>query len=362
VQPTSAETDDPVTPIPPVPTAGITPTATPTPAIAMPTPNPVSASASELSGLILNGVNGGELGIIQPDGSLKSILNRQITNVSPDLEQGIEENNGDLWLYNLKTSSLLRLTMTDDREEGLSAWWPNHLENILFTSRVKNQPADVHYLSTIRSDGTNYRVLDQDHPITGWPVPSPDGVWVAYSSNGLGWLWGGEAGPQQVDPASYGLSSPKGQSIFNPTWSPDASKLAWTWTSLLNVGERMGIVVFDLEKKTYQISHLFAPLTEEEPGAAALWSPDGQWLAYQINSSEPAESGTWLMSMNGSGQEIHMTGDGYRPVAWKPDSTQLVIYQQQTGAFALWLLTMNTWDFRNAEIKVDPFTQVLGWK
>lgn len=356
--PTQPEPQQPSVTNPP-PTETLSPTPTSAPVIPMPTPNPVSASMAELSGMV---IGGDELSVVNPDGSLRSLITRPVTNVSPDMQWAVTENNGDLWLYRLSTQNLLRLTMTDNLEEHLSAWWPMHPDDLLFLSRAKDELATQEYLATIHTNGTNYRILDKDHPAQDRPVPSPDGVWVAYGGGEQAWLWGGESGPQVINPTDFGLTSLKGQEIFDPAWSPDGQKLAYTWKSVLNVGERMGIVIFDLEKKSYQLTHLYTPVAGTKFGINPLWSPDGKWLAYVTITDDPAEQGTWLIRTDGSGEEIHITGNGFRPVAWKPDGTRLALMQAEVGKFALWLLTPDSWDLRRVEMQITPYNQIIAWK
>lgn len=332
-----------------------TPTTPPLPVL-----NETPQSPSQLAGVLL--VNHAGTGRVQADGTIQILLTRPITNLSPDLSLGIEENNGDLWLYNLSTTQMLRLTMTDNRQEGLSAWWPNHPDDVLFLSNATDQIKAPQYLSTIHTNGTNYRVLDPDHPASGRPVPSPDGVWVAYDSEGIGWLWGGEAGPQRIDPADFGISDLKGQTISNPAWSPDGIWTAWDWKSELNSGLRLGFVVLNLENKNGRLLHPYLPADENDSGQTPLWSPDGRWLAVNILTADAEQGGTWLLRADDSGEELHLAGEGFRPVAWKPDGSQLLIVQEQTGQFGFWLYTLADSSLTRVDFSMDPYTHILEWR
>jgi dipeptidyl aminopeptidase/acylaminoacyl peptidase len=294
------------------------------------TNNPISTgSPSDLAGLIFSG---GELQQIQLDGSVKTLYPKQIEALSPDLNLGLTNSNGDFWLVKLDTQSITRLTMTENRVECCGTWWNNHPDKILFLSNTLGGNTGVAtsgYLTVIKQDGTGYLVLDPDHPSSGVPAVSPDGVWIAYGYGETAWLFGGELGPQKINPVDYGLASLKGQTISMPAWSPDGRYLAWRWQSVLNSGSKVGVLILDLVEKSYRLGTLFSAETGV-PELKLTWSPDGKWLAYSKTSSAQEESGTYLIQADSANlAEIKITNPRILPQLWSPDGTKLVLVANQ---------------------------------
>ncbi len=316
-------------------------TSLPLPTAQIPTfsnPTPSSGSAELLDGLIFAG---GELQQVQPDGSVNTLYSGQIEAISPDKNLGLINSNGDLWLAQFNPQSISRLTMTEQRVECCATWWNNHPQKILFLSNNLGGNTGVAtsgYLTVIKQDGTGYQVLDPDHPSSGVPAVSPDGVWIAYGYGPTAWLFGGELGPQKIDPAEYGLVSLKGQSISMPAWSPDGRHLAWRWQSDLNSGSKVGVLILDLLGLTYQLGALF-PSTEDFSDLSFSWSPDGRWLAYRKSSSQSEENGTYLIDTTTSNlTESRISGPGVHPEIWSPDGQRLVLLGDQTPLMSIFYL------------------------
>jgi hypothetical protein len=321
------------------------------------TNNPISTgSASDLAGLIFSG---GELQHIQLDGSIKTLYPKQIEALSPDSKLGLTNSNGDFWLAHLDTQSITRLTMTENRVECCATWWNNHPEKILFLSntlRGNTGVATSGYITVIKQDGSGYLVLDPDHPSTGVPAVSPDGVWIAYGYGETAWLFGGELGPQKIDPVEYGLVSLKGQSISMPAWSPDGRYLAWRWQSDLNSGSKVGVLILDLVEKSYRLGTLFS-VDAGIPELSLTWSPDGKWLAYTKTSSNPDESGTYLIQADTANlDEIKITYSGILPQLWSPDGAELVLLANQAPELGTFYL----FDLANRQVRRIGLEQYLA--
>jgi Tol biopolymer transport system component len=213
-------------------------------------------------------------------------------------------------------------------------------------------------------DGSGYRVLDTEHQTTGTPAVSPDGVWITYGVGETGWLFGGEQEPIPFDPRDYGLESLKGQRISHPSWSPDGTKIAWYWQSVLNVGPRAGVVIFNLVDKTYQLSNLVEPASDEMPAQSPIWNGDGKWLAYLIEAKQPEDSGVWIIRADGQGSPvIHVAGNGFLPGAWSPDGASLAVVStpESDPKAGVWLVDASTWELSPVNLPGVFPGRVYGW-
>ncbi len=329
------------------------------------TKNNAPVSASVLAGLIYDD---GNLVQIGQDGSRQILYDRPVDILSTDGRYTLTSGNGDYWMYDLVVRKLVKLTDTPSRHECCASWWTGHTEKVLMLSNNANSTTGVGtqgFLSVIRMDGTGYLVLDPDHPSTGNPAVSPDGIWIAYGNGEKGWLFGGEQEPIPFDPADFGLDSLKGQQISHPAWSPDGTKIAWYWLSGLNVGLRSGVVVFDLVKKSYQLSPLVEPESENFPVQSPLWSPDGKWIAYYMQAKADLDSGAWVMRADAvENMGVHLAGQGFLPGAWNPEGKKLALYSVPEAGVepGLWVTDTTSWALTRVEISPTLPGRIYIWK
>lgn len=330
-----------------------------------PTPNLSTVKASMLAGLIYDD---GNLVQIGQDGTRQILYDRPVDIMSADGRYTLTSGNGDYWMYDLVGKKLVKLIDTPFRNECCATWWTRHTEKVLMLSNNADSTTGVGsrgFITVIGMDGTGYQVLDPDHPSTGTPAVSPDGIWIAYGSGEKGWLFGGEQEPIPFDPADFGLESLKGQQISHPSWSPDGTKIAWYWLSGLNIGLRSGVVVFDLVKKSYQLSPLLEPESENFTVQSPLWSPDGKWITFSMQAKSDVDSGTWVMRADTvENLGVHLAGEGFLPGAWSPDGNRLALYSVPEAGVqpGLWVADTTTWALTRVEITPTLPGRIYLWK
>jgi len=142
----------------------------------------------------------------------------------------------------------------------------------------------------------------------GYPVWTPDGMWVAFS-NGLGNIYrklaDGSGETQEI------LTRENTTAI---SWSPDGRILAFE--------EQTPATGWDIGYITMEGDHawkpfLVTPFRERSP----MISPDGRWLAYI--SDESGQDEIYVQPFPEAGQKLLIsTGGGIEPM-WSPDGQEL---------------------------------------
>jgi Tol biopolymer transport system component len=163
---------------------------------------------------------------------------------------------------------------------------------------------DVWLVDLVR--GTSERLTHTGE--NNFPVWSPDGTRIAYSSNrdsGVSNVWvTASSGTEPETPLliTDHNTSPR-------SWSPDGALLAYE-----AIGARGDIWILPLTGDRTPIPFLRTEFDEREP----MFSPDGRWLAYRSNESGrdevyvrpfPKGEGRWVISTDG-GARPKWRGDG----------------------------------------------------
>jgi Tol biopolymer transport system component len=96
--------------------------------------------------------------------------------------------------------------------------------------------------------------------------------------------------------------------------------------------------VFDLEAGTAALLHPFTPIGRGGWYFAPVWSPDGRWLVFEVESFDEGER-LWVTAVDGS-EEVAL-GRGYRPV-FSPDGHYLVLNDEGRTEFPA-LFEVGSW-------------------
>src|SRR6185436_6505171 len=83
-------------------------------------------------------------------------------------------------------------------------------------------------------------------------------------------------------------------------------------------------------------------LTFEGKSRAPVWSPDGQWIAFQ--SDREGDLAIFRQRADGSGTAERLTkpeaGAGHTPQSWARDGTHLLVSVEKSNESTLWTMTV----------------------
>jgi TolB protein len=139
---------------------------------------------------------------------------------------------------------------------------------------------------------------------------------------------------------------------FDPSWSPDGKRIAFT--SLRNGGVP-GIFIINLDDNS------ITSLVENESRAISqpAWSPDGKWIAY-VNS----DNLIWVMDVNGENRRNLVIGGEDFVVngpSWSPDGSTVIYtrsqYSDPSGATTLMAVPVK--DIASKAVEIPNSSLVL---
>jgi Tol biopolymer transport system component len=176
-----------------------------------------------------------------------------------------------LWLVNTATANLRRLT--DCRPQtcaDVSPAWAPDAQLIVFSRTADGGSA----LYTVRPDGSQLTKIT-DSPLADQPQWSPDGRQIAYSSADQIVVIDADGSNQKL---LFGGGDGGGGLRF-PSWSPDGTKIAFFSTPRVP-NRRFSSQVWTINPDGTGKKRLYDSVCCFEIYAAAIWSPDGQKLAF----------------------------------------------------------------------------------
>lgn len=239
-----------------------------------------------------------------------------------------------LWALDSSSLSLIdlptgqeKVVLSEPSLNGLFTWADN--QTILLGIYLSPEEADgpnYGHLASLDVGSEAVTVLDSERLMFSTPVQSPDGRTIAYSSD-RPYLYSQDGGIRPFPAETFtGLSGVSG--YISPAWSPDGRYLAWIVTGgpfSDDPDVTMGLAIYDLETGTATLLLAFDPARWGATPPAALWSPDGQWLALRVFGNGDEHTGLWVLDVAGL-QKHHIpgiSGNANYPV-WSPDGRQLI--------------------------------------
>lgn len=324
---TAAATVSPKPPPLPSPTA-VSPneqTPTPWPPATPPTPTP----APPFPNMIYS--SAGSLWQIGADWQPQPLFEDPTAVLEPNGRRLLSVSEGDVWLTELNSGQTSNLTNTPGQLECCPQWWPGQPDMIFLG--IDPGP-DGHSLAQLDLTTNEINLLGSSRNQQSF---SP----LAVALNGTDFAYEFETQEAwiqmttetiQFNPYAYGLPETlELRAIGAPAWSPDSQKLAWVMiladTTAPNEPPAVVLGIFNLAQRQARLLHPYSDILGRDGWfSPPVWSPDGQWLAYDVLSLDPADRGLWVLAANGSSEQYI---GGQNPV-WSPDGRYLT-YQNTHG-------------------------------
>lgn len=294
----------------------------------------------------------------------------------------------DLYSVDLSSMNMQNLTNTIDRNEDIFIkWWVSQPNTIFLGSGFPEKtipgaplPGQCHtflgkcsyFLSSIRSDGTDYKVIDNVSGVQFPPALSPDGVTLAYDG---GNLYNIETGVfKALNPLNFGISpsiaiNDDGLELVRPEWSPSGDQILWLGHIANANDNQTAIYFFDLELNTGRILHRYDPyyysLTlppwQRWSDIEASWSPDEKYIA--IISDEFLENGGSLVLriFDNKGIVKQKYEGSFSNLIWSPDGNFLTFgyFEQESRKLITLILDIENWQLHLLDIPENA--KILKW-
>jgi Tol biopolymer transport system component len=215
----------------------------------------------------------------------------------------------DIWLVNVKTGRLHRLTdcASGNACADESAEWSPGGEEIVFRRSVKGHVASIY---TVRPDGTHITLIAA---VAGAQAPqwSPDGRKITFQANdGIYTV--------NADGTRLRHITAAGSLAFDPSWSPDGTKLLYQVLTTNTDGDDIS-QLWTINPNGSENRRVYQALSPAG-WSLAVWSPDGKQLAVSTNVKATARfvgvRGTLVM--NADGTDVRRVGEPATQVAWQP--------------------------------------------
>jgi Tol biopolymer transport system component len=267
--------------------------------------------------IVLVACGGGKGGLLQdaapsPDGSIAFVVDY----VGSDADN-------DIYTIWPDGSHLKRLTQ-DTYLNRNPAWSPDG-RFIAFTS---NRGGYFSNLFVMRPDGSRQQNLtknDVDHRVVTWTT---DGRVLMYEGTGNTYLL------KLIDPAdpksAYAVSD---QRLYNAALSPDGKRIAFD--------DFRSVSVMDAgDQTTTRLTPSVERLSNQQPA----WSPDGKRIAFVSNRDGAAD--VYVMEADGaSPTRLSNGGPSAKAPAWSPDGTHIAFLRQGSELAAraqLWVVSADS--------------------
>ncbi len=245
---------------------------------------------------------------------------------------------------------------------GVPAWSPDGTR-IAVGFEVDGSPR----LFVIDADGTGRRNLTPDRQTVGdvgsyaW---SPDGRSIVFGA-APGTAGGetaatldvlsAEGGPiRQVLRADPGLAITEWSS---PAWSPDAGSIVYDVSAGSPLDIRLELV--SAEAKGAAPKQL-SPAGED--AYAAVWSPDGRWVAFTVWRGGTGPADLYVMNADGSGARKLAEDVGANDHPWSPDSASITFGRTGAGSDLDGLWLVNASSGQAARLSEQTVTGGIAWR
>ena len=217
---------------------------------------------------------------------------------------------GNLEIYSMAPDGSGQTNLTGDPAADQDPAWSPDGSRIAFASTRDGNHLDIWVMNADGTSPVNLTPLP-DSTESGEagvePAWSPDGSRIAYSYQGDVWVMSADGSGKTNLTHDPALAAAGRQ----PAWSPNGTKIAYVRTGDIWAMNADGSGKIQLTTSTGGTG------TEKSPD----WSPDGTRIVYERSGQ------IWRMNADGSGQKLVSggTGKGGTRPAWSSDGTKIVL-------------------------------------
>ncbi len=263
-----------------------------------------------------------------------------------------------IFVMNADGSGRQRITFGDN-EDITPVWSPDGSRIAYVSKRGENR--DI-YLVPMPSTTVDPRTVEPipvtQNPASDWTEAwSPDGKWISFSSNRVGY-W--EIFITTVDGADVVQITDDGMGRLSPVWSPDGQLMAYSG----KLGENWDIYTMpapgtEAAQDAISSRHLtFAQGNDLSP----VFSPDGERIVFESNRDGNSE--IYVMNVDGTNQRNvsnFPSADDHGPV-WTPDGKHILFYSSRDGNWDLFLISDDGKTVTNLTNTPDIDEQEPSWR
>ncbi|MCI0575973.1 MAG: hypothetical protein L0332_04320 [Chloroflexi bacterium] len=294
--------------------------------------------------------------------------------ISPDGGQVLYIQNDDIFVADLRTGLKRNITHTASRSECCPEWWPGQDGIIVFGSWPEEYEPfhspfgdfDYGFLTRARTDGSDYKVLDESEGFYNWLAPRPYASLLIYGDR----IYENSTGSRPFSGADFSLvpseNTPLREYVSARAWSPNGEFLAaYVYRRIEsdpNLNE--GVALFDFAARTVRYVHNYRVFGTDVQPPLPAWSHDGSMIAFYARDDHDPAKGLWVIEIE-TGQVLFSPTQNWPlecrgNIVWSPANNQIACTTHNREETTYWLIGLQNGEAMRFELKEGA--GLLDWR